>query len=143
VPVREVALEILRGRQGEGIRPWSAGAGATVTTAALAVVPYALAKLRAASPKAIALLDWGTLPDRPGEILFFEAFVSGSAKGNSHSEDARRAAFALVEAIATGRGVVSALADKDVFNLLGAGLLRTGWSSDLNLLAAPCLVVKA
>jgi hypothetical protein len=28
-------------------------------------------------------------------------------------------------------------------NLLGATLLRTGWSSDLALLSTPCLVVRS
>jgi len=30
-----------------------------------------------------------------------------------------------------------------VHSLLGAALLRTGWSKDLGLLGMPCLVIKA
>ena len=32
---------------------------------------------------------------------------------------------------------------RSVHSLLGAALLRTGWSSDLSLLEKPCLVIKA
>lgn len=46
IPTRTAALMILTGRKGEGSRPWSAGAGASVTTAALGVVTYTLAGLR-------------------------------------------------------------------------------------------------
>lgn len=36
----------------------------------------------------------------------------------------------------------SAIDEPEVFSLLGASLLRTGWSADLAVLSAPCLVVR-
>jgi hypothetical protein len=49
----------------------------------------------------------------------------------------------LAANIASGGDIVSALDDPVVFNLLGAALLRTGWTIDANVLWQPCLVVKS
>ena len=67
IPTPSEALKILSGRRGEGSRPWSAGAGAAVTAAALAVVTYTLAGLRRGLPTAVASVDFRRLPQRPGE----------------------------------------------------------------------------
>lgn len=136
-------MEILKARKGEGSRPWSAGAGATVTTTALAVVPYTLQKLRELLPAANGWLDWSKLPGVAGDILFFEAFVSGSAKAVDHASDALRAADTLAERLSTGEGLMSDLNDPEVFNLLGAALLRTKWTTDVSYLEQSCLVVRA
>lgn len=81
IPTPAEALKILSGRRGEGSRPWSAGAGAAVTTAAFAVVTYTLAGLRRGLSQATASTDIGTWPTRPGDTLFFEAFVTVAARG--------------------------------------------------------------
>lgn len=146
IPARAVALEVLTARKGEApkgerSRPWSGGAGATVTTTALAVVTYTLSGLRRLLPQATASTEW-TRAAVAGRALFFEAFVTGSAKGDDHAHDALLAAEAargLLTGTATYR---SAIDEIEVFNLLGASLLRTGWSTDLGLLSAPCLVVR-
>lgn len=46
------------------------------------------------------------------------------------------------ELLEGGRAYRSAIDEPEVFNLLGAALLRTGWTRDLSALSAPCLVVK-
>lgn len=142
IPTRAVALDVLSGRKGEGSRPWSAGAGAAVTTAALAVVTYTLSGLRRLMPNARASLDWTVPPSAPGEVLFFEAFVTGTAKGADHAHDALIAVEAFRALLEGGQAYRSAIAETEVFNLLGASLLRTGWTTDLEVLSAPCLVVK-
>jgi hypothetical protein len=102
---------------------------------------YTLSGLRRLLPSATATTDWST-PVEAGRALFFEAFVSGTGKGADHREDALLAGTAAHELL-TGSGAYSSAIDEaDVFSLLGASLLRTGWSSDLALLAAPCLVVR-
>ena len=126
---------------GEGSRPWSAGAGATVTTIGLAIVTYTLARLRPRVGQVRAMVDWRSPPTEPGEVLFFEAFVSQIAKGDGHIDDARIAAEAA-QALTGSGSARSAVNTKEVFSTLGAALLRTGWSADLALLSAPCLVVK-
>lgn len=142
IPTRAKALDVLTSRHGEGSRPWSAGAGAAVTTAALAITTYTLTGLRALTPQATASTDWTRLPRASGDVLFFEAFVTGLAKGTDHAHDALIAAEAARELLCGGRAYGSAIGDTDVFSLLGASLLRSGWSTDLSLLSSPCLVVK-
>lgn len=142
IPAPAEALKILSGRKGEGSRPWSAGAGATVTTAALAVVTYTLAGLRRGLSQAVASTDFGALPARPGDTLFFEAFVTAAAKGDDHADDALIAAREVRALLGGDRAYHSAIDEPEVFSLLGASLLRTGWSTDLAVLSTPCLVVK-
>lgn len=142
IPARSVAMDVLSGRKGEGSRAWSAGAGATVTTAALAVVTYTLAGLRKRLGQADATTDWTSPLSSAGQVLFFEAFVTGAAKGVDHANDALIAAEAAAKLLGSPRAYRSAIDEMDVFSLLGASLLRTGWSTDLALLAAPCLVVR-
>ena len=87
------------------------------------------------------MVDWRSPPTEPGDVLFFEAFVSQSAKGGDHAEDARIAAEAARELIGS-KSARAAVNEKEVFSTLGAALLRTGWSKDLALLSIPRLVVK-
>ncbi len=142
IPTPAEALNILSARKGEGPRPWSAGAGAAVTTAALAVVTYTLAGLRRGLSLAAASTDFSVLPVRPGDTLFFEAFVTAAAKGLDHADDASIAAREIKALLGGDRPYRSAIDEPEVFSLLGASLLRTGWSTDLAVLSAPCLVVK-
>lgn len=142
IPAPAEAQKILSGRNGEGPRPWSAGAGAAVTTAALAVVTYTLAGLRRRLGGAQASTDVAALPTRLGDTFFFEAFVTAAAKGVDHADDALIAAREAQALLSGDRPYRSAIDEPVVFSLLGASLLRTGWSTDLAVLSAPCLVVK-
>lgn len=142
IPTRAAAMDVLSGRRGEGSRPWSAGAGAAVTTAALGVATYTLARLRALLPGGSASTDWAEPPTAAGDALFFEAFVTGAAKGLDHAHDALIAAEAAKGLFGQVQPYRSAIDETEVFSLLGAALLRTGWSSDLGVLSTPCLVVR-
>lgn len=140
-PYRNTAKAVLKGRAGEGNRPWSAGAGAAVTAAALGVVPYTLRELRKRLPSATPLAGLD-LPQRAGEVLFWEAFVTASAKGADHADDALIALKVFHER-AQQMPLTSDLAEPEAFSLLGAALIRTGWTSDVTVLDRPCLVVRA
>lgn len=142
IPARARAYDVLSGRKGEGSRPWSAGAGAAVTTAALGVMTYTLTGLRSRLNQASASTDWTAPPTAPGHALFFEAFVTGAAKGIDHAHDALIAAEAAAKLLRYDQAYRSAIDETEVFSLLGASLLRTGWSTDLALLSTPCLVVR-
>ncbi|MEG6508634.1 hypothetical protein V6C03_06595 [Methyloligella sp. 2.7D] len=141
VPMRDDLNETLKPRQGEEGRSWSAGPGASTLAAALGVVPNLLTTLRAAMPSAVVTLDYRNPPSEPGTILMWEAFVSGEDKGVDHKADALIAA----QAFAKNCGDLPAcqkLTPEPCLNLLGAMLLRTGWSDDLSLLEAEMLVVR-
>lgn len=150
VPARPIQTELTSARKGEcggGInRPFSAGAGAATLTTALVVVPYVLDGLRTASPGAVATIEWQPLPERPGSLLLFEAFVTnrGEGDGDRHVRDAKAAAKALTSRIKVGHPVESDIPRDSApwLNLLGAAMLRSGWAADLMVLRRPCLVVK-
>jgi hypothetical protein len=123
-------------------RPFSSGAGAAVLVTSLVIAPYLLARLRKALPSASATFDWRQPLTRPGELLLFEAFVTDQRKETPerHVEDARLAVQSFRRNLC--RLQVPTSSD-ECMNLLGAALLRTGWSSDLAMLSAPCLVIRA
>ena len=140
VPMRPNVRELTNGRKGEGTHPWSAGAGCAVLTTGLAVIPYILAKIRDKSPKAKAVMDFHNPPTEPNHLFLWEAFVSGTGKGKSDEDDATIAAKFFQKAC---KNLLKSqvLKPKPCFNLLGAMLLRTGWSNDLSLLESKMLVV--
>jgi hypothetical protein len=146
VPMRGSAAELTKARQGEcenGInRPFSAGAGASVLVTGLTVIPYVLTKIRETALDVMVTLDWRS-PLSQNSLLLFEAFVSNrkSSAVDRHIDDSLLAISAFKR-----RSTVDLESSVDVpisFNLLGAMLLRTGWTHDTELLAKPCLVVKA
>lgn len=143
VPLRDELQNITKQRDGEKGRPWSAGAGATVTTIGLAVMGYTLTKLKERIPDKPATLDWHTWP-KGNEMLLFEAFVSGvnHAGPGEHWRDALTAAKGLVDAY-PDLDAHNAVTGDNVFSLVGATLARTGWSTpSVELLAHPCLVIR-
>lgn len=108
----------------------------------LGVVTYTLEGLRRGLSEATATTDVNALPTRPGDAFFFEAFVTAAAKGETHTDDAFIAAREAHDLFAGHRPYRSAIDETEIFSLLGASLLRTGWTTDLAVLSAPRLVVK-
>jgi hypothetical protein len=149
VPVREKPGELLKARANEclnGInRPFLAGPGASVLVTALVVVPYILSRLRKKVPEATATLDWHKPPSAPLQLLLFEAFVTDQRKDNiqRHVEDAELAVKKFRVGMKDPSALKSDVEEPETFNLLGAMMLRTGWSSDPRILTKPCLVVRA
>ena len=147
VPMRRRPKELTSARNGERDRAFSARAGPAVLVTATVVVPYVLRQLRTAVPDAVATLDWHRWsPDEtaPRQLLLFEAFVSNKQRSGegSHVGDAERAARALYAKLAMGKAVESSVTADERFNILGAMMLRTGWSEDLSVLSEACLVVR-
>lgn len=140
VPAKRDIRDTLQQRPGEAGRPWSAGAGASFTAMALALVPAILERLAANVPRAIAWQDWTRMPQKSGEILMFEAFVT-TGVSDGHAEDARLAAYAA-RLLLGDETVVSALGDEPCMSTLGAALLHSGMSQDVEELRRQCLVVK-
>ena len=136
------------GRQGESgrglpTRPFSAGAGTTVLVTSLVVAPYVLGRLRGALPHASATFDWRLRLTNPGELLLFEAFVTDQCKETPerHVEDADLAVKSFRRDLALS--FEGATSSEECMNLLGAALLRTGWSTDIAMLSASCLVIRS
>ena len=75
------------------------------------------------------------------DLLLFEGFVSGDAKGDSDEEDAQ----IIVAEFEKRAGVwppESDISENRVINLLAAALIAAGWDIDKSMVASPCLVVK-
>ncbi len=143
IPIARPAAKLTAQRNGDNGRPWSAGAGATVTTIGLAVMAYVLAELRTRLPNERATLDWHAWPDGI-DLLVFEAFVSGDnhAGPGDHALDALNAATAF-RANLGDLDAANAVSEARVLSLAGACMARTGWvETGYDMLAQPCLVIR-
>ena len=143
VPFGRPLNRITGRRAGERNRPWSAGAGATVTAIALAVVPHVLRELRTQLPAKQAIVDWNQ-PLKTDSLLLFEAFVSGRQKPSqgSHQEDAYLVAKKVADAYPRLKDL-NCMEEDLVFSLIEACLVRTGWISAVcGGLRYPCMVVR-
>jgi len=148
-PIRDDALTLTNARHGEttrGIsRPFSASAGATVLVTALVIVPFVLNCLRALVPKARATLEWRKPMMGRADLLLFEAFVTNQTKTAAarHVEDAYLAIAEFQRGMTDPVSFESAVVEASSLNLLGASMLRTGWSNDPAIVGEQCLVVRA
>jgi hypothetical protein len=149
VPVRDDPMTLTKARSGEAVqgisRPFSASAGATVLVTALVVVPYVLTQLRKLAPRARATMDWRSQLGGRADLLLFEAFVTNQRKSTDtrHVEDAHLAIAAFQNGMRDPPAFVSAVVEPQCLSLLGAAMLRTGWTADPAVIAEPCLVVRA
>lgn len=139
LPVRNDPDRLTCCREGEGDRPWSAGAGAQVLVTGLAETIWILRTIR--RPGIRPFLGWGAFYKAGAGVFFWEAFVTGEAKSGSHIGDAKVGVRAFAEQLPSE--VVSLSKEEDVHSLIGAALLRTEWSTDLSLLKTPCVVIAA
>jgi hypothetical protein len=142
VPLADEPLALTKGRDGEGNRAWSAGAGSGALATGLVEVAWILGEVRKRVVSASVHLDWSSFECAAGGRLFvWEAFVSGAAKGSGHVDDAQIAVRAFQKALPEPAARCLVRPRGPVISLIGASLLRAGWSSALDLLGAPCLVL--
>lgn len=142
VPVRENPEEVNSARKGEGNRSWSAGAGTGALATGLVEVLWVLnriARLLDRLPR--AEFQWSKFIETDS-VFLWEAFVTSTAKGAAHHEDAE-IAVARFKASLPDPSVENAIEEESVFSLVGAAALRTGWSESMNVLSQQCLVIKA
>jgi hypothetical protein len=140
VPYRSKRGDLDKARKGDGDRAFSAGAGASVLTKGLVVFPYILEGLRSRAETARPTFKWrARLCER--DLLLFEAFVTHMGK-SSHVDCARLALKKFPKEWEKRASLESAIEEPSTLNLLGAILLRIGWTDDLTMLSEPCLVVR-
>src|SRR5271157_370656 len=94
-------------------------------------------------PGATVTLDWRHPVNEPGRLLLFEALVTDQRKKTATRQDARLAIADFRSGMVHPDSFESPVTSAECLNLLGAILLRTGRSSDLTLLSAPCLAVRS
>lgn len=144
VPVVNDPQRLGCSRPGERSRSWSAGAGAGVLATGLVQVLWLLHEIRArvGDPSCRAYLRWQEFIEAGQGLFLWEAFVSGAGKGDSHVADAHAAVDAFRAAL-PDPDRASCISCSDVHSLVGAALLRTGWTTELSVLATPSPVIRA
>ncbi len=144
VPLWQDELSLTSARPGEGSRPWSAGAGCGSLTTGLVQVAWVLQEIRRqVTGETRAYLSWDDFTTSGSGLFLWEAFVSGKAKGESHTADAMLGAMAFIQSLPDPPLVNSVVCSSGIYSLVGAALLRSNWSTDTKLLQEPCLVVRA
>jgi hypothetical protein len=144
MPIPEVGDRLNYGRQGEGNRAMFAPAGAAVATLGLQEAAWILRQLRdrvRALPR--YSLDWRAWPPEGAapHLLVWEAFVSGTAHGDSHERDAATAAV-FFRANEHDLNAVNAVTADQPLSMVHAAALWAGWANDLDRLHQACLVLK-
>ena len=140
IPRGDTPSALTSARCGDKKKPWSAAAGATVAMTGLAILIYCLNRLSKEVSGLECFLDWSDPPQQPRQLLLFEAFVSGAAKGKTHTDDAKIAAREFVNRRADS--LYTDVSAGRVFSIAGAAMLACGCSTDLKDLHKPSLVVK-
>ncbi len=143
VPLADEPQNLTRARHGEGSRSWSAGAGTGALATGLVQTAWILRRVKEELKKDVPVfMDWDAFPSAGRGLLLWEAFVTGKAKGGSHEMDAAIAVRAFLGPLPDVK-TKNAIRAETVFSLIGAALLRTGWSTDMKLLEKACVVIKA
>ncbi|WP_131975157.1 hypothetical protein [Actinomadura sp. 6K520] len=138
-----------KAREGEGNRPWSAGAGAGVLATGLAQAAWMLSRLAVATPDLTVTTQPGRWQAGRARLLLAEAFVSGAGKpvpvvAGQHAADAKAAGRALVERLRDGGPLASDVrcAPHNPLNLLAATALWAGLALNPDELHNDVLVVR-
>lgn len=144
-PLRSDIMLATKGRLGEGRRPWSGGAGAQVLSLNLPIMFYLFKAILNAFPSAKFIINAQDFTASSGEILIFEALVSGVDKGLSHVEDAvimAKYCAGYAHSKKLPPTILQEESETEYFNLATAALLRLGVDIDLKKLATPSPIFK-
>jgi hypothetical protein len=145
VPLRPDLMDATKARKGEGRRPWSAGAGAQVLTMNLPIMTYIFKHLYALKPDISYFLNDHGFSAKPGEIMLFEALVSGEDKGSNHINDAQIMVYSCIPYSQLNRLPKSILEEEnhtEYLNLSAAALLRCGILDDCDSLCLASPIYK-
>ena len=144
VPLFEDEMQLTSARPGEGSHAWSAGAGCGALASGLVQVAWVLQSVRRQLSQPVpAFVAWESFASSSSGLFLWEAFITGTAKQGSHVADAKAGAEAFLRALPNPMQANAVVCRSAVYSLVGAALLRTGWSFDPSILQEPCLVVRA
>jgi hypothetical protein len=142
VPVPVVDTALGAARKGEGNRAWSAGAGSGALITGLVQVAWVLAAIREQCPHERLHLDWPSFSAAARGLLVWEAFVTASAKGQSHIDDATIAVAAFLGAMPDPTAASTITAERPL-SLAGAAGVWGGWLKGGDALHDQPLVIRA
>jgi len=143
VPVTEDPVGLTSARKGEGDRAWSAGAGCGALAVGLTETVWVFEQLKKLSKREIVpTFTWDTFVSGEGNLFIWEAFVTKQAKVLSHHGDAQVAVssfWSIVPNVTTANSVEA----DNPFSLVGAALLRSGLTINLDFLVTPVVVIRS
>lgn len=143
VPVPEEPMQIGKARPCDVDAPaWSSSVGASVLATGIPQVAWALQRLRAAAPTTELHLSWPAFAAARSGLLVWEAFVTRSAKGATHEEDAAIGVDAFCSQLPSP-GDLKADATPRPLSILAAAAMWAGWDLDADQLRRSVLVVRA
>lgn len=143
VPITDNPVGLTRARNGEGDRPWSAGAGCVALAVGLTETVWVFEQLRKSNRKEIVpTFSWDNFISGDGNLFIWEAFVTKEARALSNHGDAEVAAKTFWDKYPYITDANSVKADNP-FSLVGAALLRAGITTDLNFLLTPVVVIRS
>ena len=143
VPISNNPLFLTSARNGEGDRPWSAGAVCGALATGITETVWILSRVKELLKKEIkATFSWGEFIDKNYNLFIWEAFVSKESKATTHSGDAE---VAVKTFISQYPDIVqaNAVTAENPYNLGAAALLRAGVSDDVGMLSEMCIVIKS
>lgn len=142
VPMRSDPVEVNSARKGEGNRSWSAGAGTGALATGLVEVLWVMNEISRiiGNPPKVAF-QWPSFLETES-VFLWEAFVTSTAKGTGHTQDAQIAVAHFKDSLADITRA-NAINETEVLSLVGAAALRAGWATDIAVLSEQCLVIKA
>ncbi len=143
IPCPTDALALVKQRDGEGGKPWCAGAGANVGMLGIQQLCWLLGTLRSNIQSGVrATMNWDEFKTGSYSLYLWEAFVTGKAKSDSHIGDAQKALRAFVKALPGVEAVGSVNCARPI-SLAGLALLWSGLSLDVSVLHEPTIVLTA
>jgi hypothetical protein len=142
VPVPAAATGLGAARIGEGNRAWSAGAGTGALATGLVQAAWVLAAIRTQCPDEVLHLQWPAFAASSRGLLLWEAFVSATAKGKTHVDDATIAVAAFSNVLPDPASASTISAERPL-SLAGAVALWSGWLHDPLALHQSPLVIRA
>lgn len=90
LPVPEAADALGKARPTDvGAPSWSSSTGASVMATGIVQAGWVLRRIFEDAPDAAVSLEWESFAEKRSGLLVWEAFVSSTAKGESHEDDAR------------------------------------------------------
>jgi hypothetical protein len=143
VPVAREPEALSRGREVDGNRPWSASVGSTVLALGLVETAWVFSRLaEVTTVPVLPTFRWTEFTAGRANLFIWEAFVTGSAKGASHEDDAKIAAASFWQRYPDIEEADGQRDDRPL-SMAGAALLHSGLVTDIALLSEACVVIRS
>lgn len=144
IPLPENPDDLTSARPGEGTKPWSVMSGPVVLSMGLNKCAWVFGKVFEQIKEPLRVtFDWEEFVQERMDLHIWEAFVSGKDKTGTHKGDAELAVRKFMNSLPSPETANAIdMGNTPVFSLAGAALLRSGLSTNIELLEKKCLVIK-